>query len=182
MGKDDWITKDLHGIFEKKKSFFIIDPSEYNVPIACRVGTKGLCNEMHYDTHRTFAAQLKGSKRWIFLPPSECSKLYLYPTSHISARHAEVDINSGSIDSNKFPLTTKAIGIETVINEGEVAYLPSNWFHHIISQEYNIQCIARSGHSLRGDEDIANCGFGGEKTKRRAKNNENFDKKRIKQS
>jgi hypothetical protein len=59
-------------------------------------------------------------------------------------------------------LTTLAI--ETVVNAGEVAYLPSNWFHHIISQEFNMQCIARSGHSLQGDDYIEECGFKGGKS------------------
>jgi hypothetical protein len=166
--RDGWIKDDLE-LFDIKDDFFIVDKSEYTVPIACRVGTKGLCNEMHYDTHRTFAAQLVGSKRWIFLPPSECSKLYLYPNSHPSARHTAVDINSGHIDHDLFPLAGNALAIETVIHAGEVAYLPSNWFHHIISQEFNIQCIARSGHSLAGDEDIEACGFAGGKSLLRKK-------------
>jgi hypothetical protein len=85
--KHRWITDELD-LFSRDNDFFIVDPEEYTVPIACRVGTKGLCNENHYDTHRTFAAQLVGSKRWIFMPPSECSKLYLFPDNHLSARHS----------------------------------------------------------------------------------------------
>lgn len=154
----EWIKKDLD-LFDKDNSFFIVDPSEYTVPIACRVGTRGLCNENHYDTHRTFAAQIVGSKRWIFMPPSMCSKLYLYPRTHMSSRHSMVDINSGKINETKYPLTGDALAIDTIVHAGEVAYLPSNWFHHIISQEYNIQCIARSGHSGKGNEDIHKCGF-----------------------
>lgn len=157
---DPWIGKDLK-LFQKSDNFFIVDPSEFTVPIACRVGTKGLCNENHYDTHRTFAAQIVGSKRWIFLPPSECSKLYLYPERHISSRHSAVNINSGVINATKYPLAAQAMAVETVVHTGEVAYLPSNWFHHIISQEFNVQCIARSGHSLVGDDYIEKCGFKG---------------------
>ena len=157
---DAFISEDLK-LFKKSDSFFIVDPDEYTVPIACRVGTKGLCNEMHYDTHRTFAAQIIGSKRWIFLPPTDCNKLYLYPTNHMSSRHSPIDINTGLINITKYPLAIDAMAIETVVHQGEVAYLPSNWFHHIISQEYNIQCIARSGHSLVGDDSIEKCGFKG---------------------
>jgi hypothetical protein len=159
-GKDKWISDELD-LFQKDNSFFIVDPVEYDTPIACRVGTKGLCNENHYDTHRTFTAQIVGSKRWIFMPPSECSKLYLFPNKHMSARHSPVDINSGRINGTAFPLAMSAVAIETVIHAGEVGYLPSNWFHHIISQEFNVQCIARSGHSLEGDDYIEKCGFAG---------------------
>jgi len=157
---DPWIEEDLK-MFDIKNDFFIVDKSEYNVPIACRIGTKGLCNENHYDTHRTFAAQIIGSKRWIFQPPTECEKMYLYPDKHISSRHSMIDINSGNINFTKYPKAKTALAIETVIHEGEIGYLPSNWFHHIISQEFNIQCIARSGHSLEGDDYIENCGFAG---------------------
>lgn len=158
IGNDKWIEDDLK-LFDKENSFFIVDRKEYTVPIACRVGTKGLCNENHYDTHRTFSAQIVGSKRWIFMPPSMCSKLYLYPPSHMSARHSAVGINTGHIDESKYPLALEAFAIDTVVHAGEVAYLPSNWFHHIISQEFNIQCIARSGHSVLGNDDIRTCGF-----------------------
>jgi hypothetical protein len=158
---DKWIEQDLDHFKNEKDNFFIVDPSEYTVPIACRVGTKGLCNENHYDTHRTFATQIFGSKRWIFQPPQDCMNMYLYPDRHISARHSAVDINSGNINFTKWPKAKKALAIDTVVEAGDIAYLPSNWFHHIISLEFNMQCIARSGHSLVGDDYIEECGFAG---------------------
>jgi hypothetical protein len=158
---DPWIDEDLEMFRKEKDNFFIVDPAEYDVPIACRIGTKGLCNENHYDTHRTFATQVFGSKRWVFQPPTECSKMYLYPDRHISARHSEVDINSGHIDLEKYPKVKTALAVDTVVHAGEMAYLPSNWFHHIISLEFNMQCVARSGHSLVGDDYIEECGFAG---------------------
>jgi hypothetical protein len=167
VSKDPWLRNELP-LYDKNNSFFVVDPLEL-VPISCKIGTKGLCNELHYDGHRTFASQLVGSKRWIFMPPSECSKLYLYQDDHPSSRHSPVDINSGRINGTAFPLAMSAMAIETVIHAGEVAYLPSNWFHHIISPEFNVQCIARSGHSLEGDDYIEKCGFkGGQRSMRKS--------------
>ena len=42
---------------------------------------------------------------------------------------------------------------------GEILYIPSYWFHYIVSQDASIQCNARSGISLKGQEYIDNCGF-----------------------
>jgi hypothetical protein len=42
---------------------------------------------------------------------------------------------------------------------GEALFLPSYWFHYIISQDASIQCNARSGESNKGKDEIASCGF-----------------------
>lgn len=42
---------------------------------------------------------------------------------------------------------------------GEMLYIPSFWFHYIISQDASIQCNARSGESVAGKEEISKCGF-----------------------
>jgi hypothetical protein len=54
---------------------------------------------------------------------------------------------------------------------GEILYIPSYWFHYIISQDASIQCNARSGDSEVGREQITNCGFynGGNPSKKKAK-------------
>jgi hypothetical protein len=48
---------------------------------------------------------------------------------------------------------------EVVLSMGEMLYLPSYWFHYIISQDASIQCNARSGESIEGKEFIDKCGF-----------------------
>lgn len=42
---------------------------------------------------------------------------------------------------------------------GEIMFLPSFWFHYIISQDASIQCNARSGEAISGKSDIEQCGF-----------------------
>ena len=42
---------------------------------------------------------------------------------------------------------------------GEVLYIPSYWFHYIVSQDASIQCNARSGKGRDGLEAIEECGF-----------------------
>ena len=53
----------------------------------------------------------------------------------------------------------QAVGTQVVVRAGEVLYIPSFWFHYIVSQDGSIQCNTRSGTSLRGKEFIHQCGF-----------------------
>ncbi|CAN0035826.1 unnamed protein product, partial [Ectocarpus sp. 4 AP-2014] len=42
-----------------------------------------------------------------------------------------------------------APALETVLEAGELLYIPSFWYHYIVSEGFNVQCNARSGLSLR---------------------------------
>jgi ribosomal protein L16 Arg81 hydroxylase len=57
------------------------------------------------------------------------------------------------------PLMAKAKGTQVILREGEVLYIPSYWFHYIVSLDGSIQCNTRSGSSNRGRPDIKECGF-----------------------
>ena len=59
----------------------------------------------------------------------------------------------------KYPDLYNADATEVVLAMGEVLYLPSYWFHYIISQDASIQCNSRSGESVKGKEDVHKCGY-----------------------
>ncbi|RYH22135.1 hypothetical protein EON65_19670 [archaeon] len=59
----------------------------------------------------------------------------------------------------KHPDLYSARATEVVLRMGEALYIPSYWFHYIISQDASIQCNARSGEGEQGREEIAQCGF-----------------------
>ena len=42
-------------------------------------------------------------------------------------------------------IASKANVIDTVLKAGEVLYVPSHWFHYIISLQKSAQCNTRSG-------------------------------------
>ena len=46
-----------------------------------------------------------------------------------------------------------------VVRAGEVLYIPSYWFHYIVSLDQSVQCNTRSGNAIRGREAISKCGF-----------------------
>eukprot|EP01035_Chromulina_nebulosa_P024693 gene24693-32165_t len=84
-----WIREALP-FFDESDSFFIVDSTEF-LGINCRFGMNGIIAAAHYDGKRNFIAMIRGRKRYVLLPPSECSRLDLYPRGHPSARHAMVD-------------------------------------------------------------------------------------------
>jgi len=52
-----------------------------------------------------------------------------------------------------------ALAIDTVLKAGEVLYIPSHWFHYIVSLQKSAQCNVRSGIDFDG-----NPIFGGRET------------------
>jgi hypothetical protein len=65
---------------------------------------------------------------------------------HPSARHSSYDWSSET-ERAKHPELGTALATEVVLTMGEVLYIPSYWFHYIVSQDASIQCNARSGSS-----------------------------------
>lgn len=154
-GPNRFISDDLPQ-FLPPKNFFIIDPRG-NRGINCRFGARSIIAEAHYDGGRNFVAMLRGSKRYVLLPPHECPNLYLYPKSHPEGRHAEADWSR--LNLTNYPKMANAMATEVILKAGQVLYIPSYWFHYIISLEQSAQCNSRSGNAIRGRKVVADCGF-----------------------
>jgi ribosomal protein L16 Arg81 hydroxylase len=103
-------------------------------------------------------AMIKGAKRYILNPPYECNSLDLIKQQkHPSYRHSMIDWSD--IEQAKSKGFDKVDAIETIVQTGEVLYIPSYWFHYIVSLKYSIQCNTRSGSppNSEGLEDIDQC-------------------------
>jgi len=121
-------------------------------------------------------AMLKGNKRYIIAPPSACESLgIITDPDHPSYRHSVIDWSDiAQATSRGFD---KVQAIDTIVRKGEVLYIPSFWFHYIISLEYSIQCNSRSGFppGKQGALEISSCmgtdimGVGGASGNRRRK-------------
>jgi hypothetical protein len=155
VGSKKWILDDITD-FQPKPNFFIADPKG-NRGINCRFGSRGIIAEAHYDGGRNMVTMLRGAKRYILLPPSECKLLYLYPKQHPEGRHAKGDWSK--LDLETYPEIAKARATEVVLKAGEVLYIPSYWFHYIISTTVTAQCNSRSGNAVRGRDIMTDCGF-----------------------
>lgn len=77
---------------------------------------------------------------------------------HPSRRHSAIDWSNPDLQS--YPQFGQARVNEIVLQAGDVMYLPTEWFHYIISLELNFQCNIRSGRSDDYDSFIDECGFG----------------------
>jgi hypothetical protein len=144
---------------ETSGSIFMVESKEAR-GINCRLGSKGIIAETHYDMSRNFILLLRGQKRYILAHPRECINMELHPIGHPSARHSSVnwsDPNSWFADNHQY--FRHAQVNEVLLQAGDGMYLPTSWFHFIVSLNMNYQCNARSGTTLENQEHITSCGF-----------------------
>ncbi|CAB9510474.1 Hypoxia-inducible factor 1-alpha inhibitor [Seminavis robusta] len=125
--------------------------------IHCRFGMKGVIAENHFDGSRNAIVLLGGSRRYILSHPDQCEPLSLFPNGHPSARHSQVDYTNPDLE--KFPQFAQANVNEVILQPGDVLYLPTHWFHYIVSLELNFQCNTRSGIGYEYEEVMNECGF-----------------------
>lgn len=153
--RTEWIAGALK-IFEKKTSFFVIEPKE-NKGINCRFGMRGVVAAAHYDGGRNFIAMIKGHKRYILQPPSQCKYLEMLQYGHPSARHSPFDW-SNMTEVNSRPEFKSSKATEVVLAPGDVLYVPAFWMHFIVSLDVSVQCNTRSGMTKEhGYDDIKLC-------------------------
>ena len=137
-------------------NLYLVQPEEQK-GIHCRFGMTGIIAENHFDSSRNAIVVLKGERRYILSPPDQCQNLALFPKTHPSARHSAVDWSKPDLE--QFPQFAEARSNEVVLQAGDLLYLPTNWFHYIISLSLNYQCNTRSGKSTHYREPIQECGF-----------------------
>ena len=100
---------------------------------------------------------LGGERRYILAHPEQCPNFALYPKGHPSARHSAVDWSDP--DWDQFPRFQYAEVNEVVMQAGDVLYLPTYWFHYIVSLDLNFQCNTRSGVNREYERMIDGCEF-----------------------
>jgi len=138
-------------------SFYLVDIDAIQ-GINCMFGMRGNTAAMHYDTSRNFIAQLgPGERRYILAHPDQCRNLALYPLDHPSGRHSAVNWTDPDLEA--YPHFQDASANEVVLQAGDILYLPTNWFHHIVSLSTNYQCSTRSGKTEQYDGYIKECGL-----------------------
>lgn len=161
------INKDLPMFSTRNNNFFITNVRA-NKGIQCRFGMRGVISEAHYDSGRNMVAMIKGAKRYILTPPSSCKKLSIISEQrHPSYRHSVIDWSDVNQATSRGFDSVQAI--DTIVRTGEVLYIPSYWFHYIISLQYSVQCNSRSGSppDKNGESDINECMRRDQRTKKK---------------
>ena len=154
-GSSEYLFDELP-FFQPKPSLYMVDYAQQK-GIHCRFGMKGVIAENHFDGSRNAIVVLGGERRYILSHPDQCKFLSLLPKGHPSARHSAVDWSNP--DLVQFPEFQLAKGNEVVLQAGDVLYLPTDWFHFIISLDLNFQCNTRSGINTKYAPPIHECGF-----------------------
>lgn len=154
-GTDHIMFRELP-FFLPRKNLYIVDESDTR-GINCRFGMMGNTAAAHFDGSRNFIMLFGGERRYILSHPKNCKSLALYPRSHPSGRHSALDWSQP--DLNRYPEFQNALGNEVVLQAGDVLYLPTHWFHFIVSLDLNWQCNARSGITDHYEDHILRCGF-----------------------
>jgi len=152
----EYLFDELPFFQPKQNDLYMAEPDEQK-GIHCRFGMKGVIAENHFDGTRNMVAIMGGERRYILSHPDQCENLCLYPKGHPSGRHSAVDW--AHPDWDEFRHFRDARVNEVVLQAGDVLYLPTAWFHYIISLNLNFQCNTRSGVSNEYWPYIHDCGF-----------------------
>ena len=180
----NFIARDLTPFSTLQNNFFITNVNA-NKGIQCRFGMRGIIAESHYDSGKNMIAMMKGAKRYIINPPKACKKLgIITDIHHPSFRHSVIDWSD--LRQAKSRGFENVDAIDTIVRQGEVLYIPSYWFHYVVSLNYSIQCNSRSGAPplSQGQAEIDDCMMSDENgnEKKKKKNNKNNKNKKKKSS
>ncbi|KAG4070698.1 hypothetical protein HA402_013618 [Bradysia odoriphaga] len=130
-----------HNLFEQipalRKDILIpeyccVGTSNESVDIKAWLGPKGTISPMHYDPKHNLLCQVFGHKKIILAAPEDTPNLYphetemLKNTSQIDAEH---------IDTEKFPKCSAVKFFHLHLYEGEMLYIPPQWWHYVRSLE-----------------------------------------------
>ncbi|XP_066250308.1 hypoxia-inducible factor 1-alpha inhibitor-like [Euwallacea similis] len=95
------------------------------------ISQEGNVTPCHYDEQQNFFGQVHGYKRCILFPPRDFECLYPHPVHHPHDRQSMVDFDRP--DHIRFPKFKEVKGCETVVEPGDVLYIPIYWWHHVES-------------------------------------------------
>mmetsp|Transcript_22879 Transcript_22879/g.55155 ORF Transcript_22879/g.55155 Transcript_22879/m.55155 type:complete len:341 (+) Transcript_22879:82-1104(+) len=171
MSRKHWtfVSRDLPSFSNPEPTFFGFNPPAQK-GIQCRFGERGVTAATHYDGGRNMIAMITGAKRYILSPPNACSQLGIVTSRHHpSYRHSMLNFGRITLLDKKYAgvklsdrerewlrIAAEAPTLSTVLKAGEVLYVPSHWFHYIVSLQKSAQCNTRSGVHQEG-----NVNFGG---------------------
>ena len=178
--RKSFITRDLPLLSDTKPNFVVFHP-ESQKGIQCRFGERGVVAATHYDGGRNMVAMVTGAKRYILSPPNQCSRLGIF-TERTSPIYRHSLLNFGHLNGRDdasgmspeeqawLDRAADSQAVETVLKAGEILYIPSHWFHYIVSVQKSAQCNVRSGVEHEG-----NPRFGGRETVEACVDPELFD-------
>eukprot|EP00020_Sapocribrum_chincoteaguense_P007155 CAMPEP_0170745914 /NCGR_PEP_ID=MMETSP0437-20130122/8535_1 /TAXON_ID=0 /ORGANISM="Sexangularia sp." /LENGTH=736 /DNA_ID=CAMNT_0011084641 /DNA_START=137 /DNA_END=2347 /DNA_ORIENTATION=+ len=110
------------------------------------LGSKGTVTPWHYDAFEGFLISVYGTRTVSLYPPSFYRDFYVFPKGHPAHRQSQLrvtDFDSPDLDLTKFPNAAKLrdsteYPLKVTLEAGDVLYIPSFWFHSVVSETESI--------------------------------------------
>ncbi len=99
------------------------------------MGGKGCLTQLHFDGPHNFLVQIRGKKELILFSPEDTN--FLYPKNGGMSTH-ESQVELDNIDYDQFPLVRKAKPFFCLLQQGDLLYLPTHWWHQVRTMEMSI--------------------------------------------
>jgi ribosomal protein L16 Arg81 hydroxylase len=109
----------------------LLDARNTNDKLFFWFGPAGTNTPLHHDTMNILLAQALGRKKVTLIPSFETHLVY----NHIGV-YSEVDCEAPDLE--RYPLFGKATKYETILEPGEVLFIPVGWWHQVRSLDVSI--------------------------------------------
>lgn len=117
-------------------------PSDRHTEVLVWVGPRGTCLEFHKDNHtpldgnQNLLAQLVGRKRVALVSPEHDARMY--PAPQAANDYLRSQLRWEHPDPERFPLFSDVPVYETVVEPGDLLYIPAHWWHFVKSLEVSM--------------------------------------------
>jgi hypothetical protein len=96
-----------------------------------------VCNQFHYHPGlHAFAAQVQGRKLFRLYGPAESRSLYPPPWWESIPFRSAIEVHRD--DLSAYPRLTEAVCYETILEAGEMLFIPASWWHLVANEEFAV--------------------------------------------
>lgn len=120
----------VEDLFEPMDEFFLLNPKQASLNIW--IGQRGAVTPCHYDGYYNLYLQIKGSKRFVLLPPNaRVGQQPTFPFLHPSFGqcHKRIPFDK-SVEQMPCSASVEPMWIGEV-NAGDLLYIPPEWLHEV---------------------------------------------------
>lgn len=121
----------LKGLLDDLNMPDFLDAAKTNQQVFFWFGPAGTVTPLHHDPLNVMMAHFHGRKRWRLVSPTDTPLVY----NHIGV-FSQVDLEQ--LDLEEYPLFEDADVIETVLEPGDIIFVPVGWWHQVKALDVSI--------------------------------------------